>query len=93
VQPTLVFGKTHKTSRKAGTILNMALGDMFREDKNNNGNGCEKLLLDEESLVILDGGCDIGATLGHIATTLTNSNLNKAKITYGYCRRDLWCLS
>jgi hypothetical protein len=111
MQPTLGFGKTHKTSRKAGTILNIAMGhhngdtdgptnsenhnhsdniyDMFRENNEQNhiinGNndvddGCE--LKVDEPLVILDGGCDIGATLDHIATTMTNSNLKKAKITY-----------
>jgi Tat protein secretion system quality control protein TatD with DNase activity len=99
MQPTLGFGKTHKTSRKAGTILSSAVGsnnhnndidgnennhhteniyDMFRDSDDFAQNSHDNY----EPLIILDGGCDIGATLDHIATTITNSNLKKARITY-----------
>ena len=100
MQPTLGFGKTHKTSRKAGTILNAAIGSSHNnvDDDNENNNQTDNIFdmfreindvsyhnssnIHYEPLIILDGGCDIGATLDHIATTITNSNLKKAKITY-----------
>ena len=106
MQPTLGFGKTHKTSRKAGTILTLGTNttnshhhtedgpesatsdpqyifDFFRKDDHSKDNyDLESSTSSSSSLIILDGGCDIGATVDHIATTLTNSNLKKAKLTY-----------